>query len=178
MIFMMVIVFERLPLNGYYAFTQEEGVSSDPTGNSGSMDFNACIKLALEQSPYFKENALEIDIRRLDESDHRWSFIPSLTLRTTSYLGLTNSSGIKLNFFVSEYDPFLSYYSLKASEAFTEIAVLIHQKGIEDGIYEMAKKLLELDTLGQIAACQDEVLEQELEKVAFYKEGRKVCVNS
>jgi len=168
MVCMMGIVFEGLPLD-YYAYSQEKGVTSVSKGNSGSMDFNACVKLALEQSPYFRENALEIDIRRLDESDSRWAFIPSLNIRTTSYLGLEDDSGMKLNFFLSELDPVATYLTLKASKIFTEIAILIHQKSIADGIYDMAKKFLELEALGQIVVFQEKVLEQHLENVSFFK---------
>ena len=85
---MMAIVFEGLPFSDHHAFAQDESVSSVSTDTPGSMDFNACIRLALEQSPYFKESTLEIDVRRLDESECRWSFIPSLTMVTTSYVGL------------------------------------------------------------------------------------------
>lgn len=173
MVCMMGIVFEGLPLNDYYAYSQEKGVTSVLKGNSGSMDFNACVKLALDQSPYFRENALEIDIRRLGESDSRWAFIPSLTIRTTSYLGLEDSSGMKLNIFLSEFDPVASYLTLKASKIFTEIAILIHQKSIADGIYDMAKKFLELETLGQIVVFQEKVLDQHLENVSFFQARHK-----
>ncbi len=176
MVCMMGIVFEGPPLNDYCAFSQEEGGTSVSTGKFGSMDFNDCIKLALEQSPYFKENALEIDVRRLDESDSRWAFIPSLTIRTTSYMGLEDDSGMKINIILSEYDPLASYLTLKASKIFTEIAILIHQKSIADGIYDMAKKFLELENLGQIAVFQEQVLDQHLENVSFFQARHKAGV--
>ena len=87
MICIMAIVFEWLP-NEHDAFSQEKSVSSVSTDMHGAMDFKACVNLALEQSPYFTENALEIDVRRLDESDSQWAFVPSLTLRTHRYVGL------------------------------------------------------------------------------------------
>jgi hypothetical protein len=34
-------------------------------------DFDACVRLALRQSPYFTKSSLEIDIRRLDEKDSK-----------------------------------------------------------------------------------------------------------
>ena len=50
---------------------------------AGAMDFRACTELAVRQSPYFTKSALEIEIRRLDESDHRWSFIPYLSVNSS-----------------------------------------------------------------------------------------------
>ena len=48
MVCMMGIALEGLPLNDYYAYPQENGATSVSNDISGSMDFNACVKLALE----------------------------------------------------------------------------------------------------------------------------------
>jgi outer membrane protein TolC len=181
MICIMAIVFEWLP-NEHDAFSQEKSVSSVSTDMHGSMDFKACVRLALEQSPYFTQNALEIDVRRLDESDSQWAFVPSLTLHTHRYVGLKKLDedgeeeeidDITHNFGFSEYDPFRIYYIMKASGMATEIAVLAHQKRIADGIYDMAGKFLDLDTLSQIADCQDKILARYREKSAFIQESQK-----
>ena len=88
MICTVAIAFDWLPLNDHYAFTQEKSVSSVSTEMTGPMDFKTFVRLALERSPHFVGNALEIDVRRLDESDSRWAFIPSLSMYASRLVGL------------------------------------------------------------------------------------------
>ena len=50
-------------------------VKEDPP-IEGVMDFARCVGLALQQSPYLTSSSLEIDVKRLDVSDAKYSFVP------------------------------------------------------------------------------------------------------
>ncbi len=156
-----------------FALAQDKDMALDPDDPKGSMDFKACVRLAFERSPYFKQSALEIDVRRLDESDSRWSFVPSVTMRTNTYLALDEGGGTTLTFGVDEYDPLMSYFSLKVSKILTEIAVFMHQKVISEGISDLARKLLESHALAQIALCHDKTIAHFHEKLAYIRERHK-----
>src|SRR5208337_4898878 len=64
------------------------------------LDFEACVRLALRQSPSLLKSSMNIDLRRLDESDSRWSMVPPVTLQTYYYLDrpLSNSKPYSLSF--------------------------------------------------------------------------------
>ena len=56
-------------------------VKEDPP-IEGVMDFARCVGLALQQSPYLTSSSLEIDVKRLDVSDAKYSFVPPFSLQT------------------------------------------------------------------------------------------------
>ncbi len=141
----------------------------------GSLDFKDCVRLALEQSPRFTQSALEIDIRGLDESDSRWSLIPYLYLHTSyAMIRSDQSNGDNRDFAISfssgAYNPLKSYFSMKAREIMTQIAMLNHQKIIEKGIHALAKKLLELEAINRVIACRERIVEIVKSKLTFVKE--------
>ncbi len=179
MIGIMAIVFPGLLPEAYSALAEEKGVATDSTATPGSMDFKSCIRLALEQSPYFTESAVEIEIRHLDESDSRWSFIPYLFLETKYALSRSDDTNggerdYSVLFSSGKYDPFKSYFSLKARKLITQIAILRHQAVISEGIHDLAKKFLEIDTLDRIMACQEKLVALNRQKLTFVQERHQV----
>ena len=164
---MMVLICPSLAHDHCFGFEQ---VSPPNAGKvKGPMDFESCVKFALEKSPCFSQSAIEIDVRRLDESDSKWSYSPSLTLRTNTYMGLDDGNGTKLRLAVDSYDPVSPYFSIKASKILTEIAVQMHLKYISDGVYDIAVKILELEGLDRMARRQDKILAYYREKKAFFE---------
>ncbi len=139
---------------------------------TGPIDFKACTELALRQSPYLTQSALEIDVRRLDESDSRWSFVPYLYVKSRYALNWAseNDSNLRnwsISFATGSYDPLKSYFSLKARELITEVAILGHLNVIFNGIYDLAQKFLELEALHKAAAYGDKFVATAHEKLAF-----------
>ena len=58
-----------------------------PTVTPGSpLTFEEAVKIAITQSPALGKSSLDIDIKRLDESDSRYGMIPPLTFRTYYYV--------------------------------------------------------------------------------------------
>jgi len=138
----------------------------------GSMDFKTCVRLALKHSPYFTKSALNIDIRRLDESDSRYSFIPDVSLHTRYYFN-TTAPGTTISFVTDPYNPAASYFSLKARKLITQVAVMKHLQAISMGIDQIARKLLELDSLAKGSLCQNRIATLAGEKLVYVQERHK-----
>ena len=66
-----------------------QGASYPPTAPtlspSGSMNYEEAVRIALNQSPFLTKSSLEIDLRRLDETDSRYGLFPSIDFRTYYY---------------------------------------------------------------------------------------------
>lgn len=127
------------------------------------LNFAQCVRLAIEQSPFFASSALEIDVRRLDESDSRYGFIPPVSLRTRYFVNrpndrYENSEPYSISFVTDYYNPVESYYTLEARKVMTQMAVLAHLQVISDFIQRLALGFLEVDSLDQLEAYQEEAI--------------------
>lgn len=149
-----------------------EAAESSPPENSGIMDFEAAVKTALNNSQVFRESALEIDIKRLDESDSLYSFIPSVTLTTSSYINTDPSGGkpgISIGIVSGRYQPLESYFSLKATKLLTRMAALGHARIISEGILAMAQHFLQLEAFERLAEFNRKKIEISQEKLKLFR---------
>ena len=154
---------------------------ADP-GESASpraLDFNAAVGVALRRSPFFTKSALEIDLRRLDESDQRSALLPSITIRTRYFVSRPEETGLNpraysVEFVSEDYNPIEAYYSLKASKLFTKIAILGHLQVISRGLHRLAQGFLQLDNLSRLAGLQDEAVKLAGTNLAYARERQKL----
>ncbi len=125
-----------------------------------AMDFHDCVQLALQQSPYFVDSALEIKLRKFNESDSFYNLFPDVVVSTGYVLTTPYSSSGRwqLNFSTGPYDPISAGFSIKATKLVTEIAILGHMKTISEGLYKLGQMLVHLNLLEKIAVCQDELV--------------------
>ncbi len=137
----------------------------------GPLDFEACMRLALRQSPYLLKSAMDIDIRRLDESDTRWAMIPPVSFQTYYYLDrpFSNSKPYSLSFVWPSYNPFGSYFLLQAQKMITQIAIYGHMESILQGLERVGKQFLDLAALKRLAALQDDLLKVCGDNLAYAK---------
>ncbi|MDP3181517.1 MAG: TolC family protein [Desulfobaccales bacterium] len=129
----------------------------------GPTDFDTCVRFALRQSPFLTKSSMEIDLKRLDESDSRYGFIPALGFRTTYYVDRPTSQNVKpspytLSFTSEAYNPLEAYFSLQVKKLITEFAILSHLQVIANGLLRIGRAFLDLDTLKRVATCQDELI--------------------
>lgn len=129
-----------------------------------TVDFDQGVRLALKQSPFLVKSGLEIQIRRLNETDALSDFTPSVTLRTRFFVNEPTQAGrsyraYALDFISENYNPVAAYFSLQAQKLFTRVAVLSHMKVIAEGLHRLGRSFLELDTLKKMAEYQEEILE-------------------
>lgn len=129
----------------------------------GPADFEECVRLALRQSPFLLKSSLEIEVRRLDETDSRYALVPPLSFRTYYYVNHPhqqdlNPRAYSLQFVTDPYNPFESYFVLQGRKLITQIAILGHLQIISEGLQRLGKMFLELDTLKRVDAWQDELI--------------------
>jgi outer membrane protein TolC len=135
---------------------------------TGKLDFEACVRLALQQSPYLTKSSLEIDIRRLDESDSRYAMVPPVTFRSIYYVNHANqvnqlgesfnAKPYSLSFSTDSYNPVGSYFTLQAQKMATRIAVFAHLEIISHGLERLGKMFLSLAAMQRLAVYQGDLL--------------------
>lgn len=144
-----------------------------------AVDFDTAVGLALRQSPLFTKSALEIDLRRLDETDSRSAFVPSLTLRTRYFVDRPNVPNLaprsySLAFSTDDYNPVEAYFSLQVRKIFTKMAVLGHLQVIAAGLHRLAQGFLQVDALKRLEPLQEEAVKLAQKNLAYSQERLKI----
>lgn len=161
------------------AAAAKETADEAATLPEGPTDFDTCVRFAIRQSPFLTKSSMEIDLKRLDESDSRFGYIPSVWFRTTYYVDQPTASNVKPNpytiSFTSEaYNPFEAYFSLQIRKLVTEIAILGHMQVIADGLVRIGRAYLELDALKRVATCQEELISVARQNLTYAEKRRDI----
>jgi len=150
--------------------TDRENGKKEPSQEL-QVDFDAAARLALRQSPSLVRSTLEIDIKRMDESDSRFDlFFPSMTVNTRYYINKpqeTSTQPFTLDFSSVGYNPAVSYFSLQARKLVTQIAILAHMKVIGENLHRLGQSFLELAATNQMAVLQEEMLALAQKQLAY-----------
>jgi outer membrane protein TolC len=132
--------------------------------------FDEAAKIAITQSPYFVKSSLDIDIRRMDETDSRYGMVPPLTFRTVYYVNRpegTNTKPYFLSFSTDPYNPLGAYFTLQAQKLVSQVAVLTHLQVISLGLERLGQIYLELEALHKIAASQKDLVQVARESLTY-----------
>ena len=133
--------------------------------------FDDAVKIAITQSPHFSKSSLEIDIRRMDETDSRYGMVPPLTFRTVYYVNRPSHTGnnqpYSLSFSTDPYNPLGAYFTLQAQKLVTQVAILTHLQMISLGLEHLGEFYLELDSLHKQAACQKDLVQVARENLTY-----------
>jgi outer membrane protein TolC len=133
--------------------------------------FDDAVKIAITQSPHFSKSSLEIDIRRMDETDSRYGMVPPLTFRTVYYVNRPSHTGnnqpYSLSFSTDPYNPLGAYFTLQAQKLVTQVAVLTHLQMISLGLEHLGEFYLELESLHKQAACQKDLVQVARENLTY-----------
>lgn len=126
----------------------------------GPLTLDECISMALQQSPYFVQSAMEIKLKQIDESDSWYKLLPDIQVRTGYIIASSRSidSPYILNFSTANWDPISAGFGIKAAKLVTEVAILGHLKSISTGIENLGTIFLEISFFDQLAVCQDELV--------------------
>jgi outer membrane protein TolC len=138
----------------------------------GPLDFDACARLAIRQSPFLTKTSVEIDIKRLDENDSRYGMVPPLTFRSYYYVDRPTQPGLNpkpysLNFSMDPYNPFGSYFTLQAQKLATRMAVFGHLKVISEGLERVGKMFLNLATMKRLSGLQTDLVSLSRENLVY-----------
>ncbi len=131
-----------------------------PLLSEAPMDFTQCAKVSLRQSPNLTASSLEIDLRRIDEADARFAFIPSFSLRTLYYVNQPDNDADRpysIHFVTETYNPVENYFSLQARKVLTQMGILAHLQVISDFLERLGMGFLELEALDAMTALQREI---------------------
>lgn len=159
------------------AYAAEPNPADSRPVPQGPLNFDDCIRLAIHQSPYLTKSSVEIDIRRLDENDSRYSiFPPGFTFRTYYYVDRPRQFGLNpkpysLSFTMDPYNPFGTYFQLQAQKMATQIAIYGHLQVINEGLARVGRLFLHLGATKRMAALQDTVINLSRENL-IYAENR------
>jgi outer membrane protein TolC len=151
-----------------------------PESFTGPANFDSCVKLALQQSPFFTKSSLEIEIRRLDEKDSKADLFPSLTGTARYYPIQPNnpSVGNTVNYSygvsTGNYNPLFGYLSLKANRVITQIATLAHMKVISAGIERLGKAFLQLNAAENLVKLRAQATELARENLRYVQERQRL----
>ena len=147
-------------------------VKEDPP-IEGVMDFARCVGLALQQSPYLTSSSLEIDVKRLDVSDAKYSFVPPFSLQTLYWVNTpppvpgSTFSPYVIQFITEPYNPIEVYFNMRARKYLTQVAVYAHLQIISDYLQRLALGFLQLGSLDQMSGYQDEIVLLAEQNLAF-----------
>jgi outer membrane protein TolC len=132
-------------------------------------DFKTCALANLKRTPQLQRTKIELDIRRLDEDDARWSYLPVLELTSSYYF---SKDGATISFDTGNYRPWEPYYNLQAQKIISEIVMLKHIQAITQSLYELADTFLQLASLSQADIDYQEI-DALLKKKLNYIENRQ-----
>jgi outer membrane protein TolC len=150
----------------------ETGSSAQVLTSANPLTFDESVKIAINQSPVFTKSSVEIDIRRMDETDARYAMVPPLTFRTYYYVNRPNAPNLNpkpysLSFSTDPYNPFGTYFTLQAEKIATQMAILSHLQIISKGLERLGSFYLNLDNLKKMTACQKELINLDREILTF-----------
>lgn len=131
------------------------------TAPSETLNFERCVHLALKQSPYFVDSAMEVQSRRIDESDSWYQLLPKLLVSTGYVISgpdMDSSDRFSLSFSTGNYDPISAGFSINANKLLTRIAILGHMSSINNGLYNLGNMFMTLGQLEQLLVLQDELV--------------------
>jgi outer membrane protein TolC len=137
------------------------------------LNYDESVKIAIERSPHFTKSSLEIDIKRMDETDSRFDLIPPLTFQTYYYVnrpaGLSGTKPYSLYFATVPYNPLGAYFSLQAQKFATQMAILGHLSIISAGLERIGTLFLQLDALDKLAGYQKDLIKLAQENLTYVK---------
>jgi outer membrane protein TolC len=175
----LVLGLTVLVLFASWGTRQAAAAEPPPLAPATPVDFDTAVGLALRQSPLFTKSALEIDLRRLDETDSRTALMPSLTLRTRYFVDRPDvpnlaPHGYSLAFVTDDYNPIEAYFSLQVRKIITRMAVLGHLQVIANGLHRLAQGFLQLDALQRLSPLQEEAIKLAQKNLAYHQERLKI----
>jgi outer membrane protein TolC len=137
------------------------------------LSYDESVKIAIQRSPYFTRSSLEINIKRMDETDSRFDLIPPLTFQTYYYVnrpsGMGSSKPYSLYFSTVPYNPLGAYFTLQAQKLATQMAILSHLNIISMGLEKMGQFYLELGALDKLRKYQNDLIKLAQENLTYVK---------
>lgn len=129
-------------------------------------DFKTCALVSLKNIPELQRSKMEIDIRRLDEDDSRWSYFPTLQLSSKYFFSQDQAT---ISFQAANFRPWEPYFTLEARILITEIVMLKHVQATAQSLKKLADTFLQLIAFSHIDAHYQQITELSQQRLRYFE---------
>lgn len=149
--------------------------------------FEDCVFLTIQQSPMLVNSAVNIEIKRLAQTDAVWRYMPEprATLTVSNNLTRYNMNNVntpdnygetnyRVGFYAAFPNPMATYFDHQVQSAMVNLAISTHRKAVGQAIDKIAGAYLELDAQRKIIEAQKELLPLSKELVAYWQKVESV----
>ena len=149
--------------------------------------FEDCVYLTIQQSPSLVNSAVDIEIKRLDQTTAAWKYVPEphMTVTVSQNLTAFNSDAhdvpdnygrtqYEIGFYAQFPNPLATYFEIRAQNMLTGIAISTHRKAVGEAIYKIAEAYLRLQAQQHVLAAQRSLVPVARELTEYWKQVEAV----
>ncbi len=149
--------------------------------------FEDCVYLTIQQSPSLVNSAVDIEIKRLDQTTAVWKYIPEPHMTVQVSQNLTNfnkdahdvpgeygRTQFEIGFYAQFPNPVATYFEIKAQAMLTGIAISTHRKAVGEAIYKIAEAYLRLQAQQHVLQAQRSLIPVARELTEYWKQVESV----
>lgn len=149
--------------------------------------FEDCVYLTIQQSPALVSSAVDIEIKRLDQTTAVWKYLPEPHMTVTVSQNLTNYNNnahdkpdnygqtqYEIGFYAQFPNPLATHFEIKAQNMLTGIAISTHRKAVGEAIYKIAQAYLRLQAQQHVLAAQRSLVPVARELTEYWKQVEAV----
>ena len=149
--------------------------------------FEDCVFLTIQQSPALVNSAVNIEIKRLAQTDAVWKYLPEPRMNFTVSNNLTRynmdnkdtpsdygQARFRVGFYAAFPNPMATYFEHKVQSAMVNLAISTHRKAVGKAIGKIGEAYLQLQAQQKIVEAQKELLPLGKELVDYWKKVEAV----
>ncbi len=149
--------------------------------------FEDCVYLTIQQSPRLVGSAVEIELKRLDQTSAVWRYLPEPHMVLTVSQNLTNlnedspdtpgeygRTQFEVGFYADFPNPVATYFDTKAQTMLLGIAISTHRKAVGEAIYRIAEAYLRLQAQQEVLKAQKTLLPLAKELTDYWRNVEQV----
>ena len=149
--------------------------------------FEDCVFLTIQQSPALVNSAVNIEIKRLAQTDAVWKYLPEPRMQFTVSNNITRynmdnsntpsdygQTRMRVGFYAYFPNPMATYFEHQVQTAMVNLAISTHRKAVGKAISKIGEAYLELQAQQKIVEAQKELLPLGKELVDYWKKVEAV----
>lgn len=149
--------------------------------------FEDCVFLTIQQSPALVNSAVDIEIKRLAQTDAVWKYLPEPHMQFTVSNNLTRynmdnkdtpsdygQARFRVGFFAAFPNPMATYFEHQVQTAMVNLAISTHRKAVGKAISKIGEAYLQLQAQQKIVEAQKELLPLGKELVDYWQKVESV----
>ena len=149
--------------------------------------FEDCVFLTIQQSPALVNSAVNIEIKRLAQTDAVWKYLPEPHMQFTVSNNVTRynmdnsntpsdygQTRMRVGFSAAFPNPMATYFEHQVQTAMVNLAISTHRKAVGKAISKIGEAYLQLQAQQKIVDAQKELLPLGKELVDYWKKVEAV----